>query len=183
MKATAFGSLCPRGLPTAIVLAVMVAVTGCGGRDDDAGQSATALEIAPGSTCSLDGMLLADFPGPKGQIRYADDPEVHWYCDTMELVSALVKPEQVRSVRGAWVQDMARADWEVPRGHWIDARKAFYVVGSRRHGSMGPTVATFSEEVAAGSFAEEYGGQVLRLEQIRPDMVDLSGGALHDKRM
>jgi copper chaperone NosL len=33
--------------------------------------SATPQEITVGTSCSLDGMTLADFPGPKGQIHYA----------------------------------------------------------------------------------------------------------------
>jgi copper chaperone NosL len=32
-------------------------------------------------------------------------------------------------------------------------------------------------------FATEYGGKVLRFTDIKADMVDLSGGALHDTRM
>ena len=52
-----------------------------------------------------------------------------------------------------YVQDMARADWERPRGHWIDATAAFYVKGSRKHGSMGPTLASFAQEADARAFA------------------------------
>ncbi len=48
---------------------------------------------------------------------------------------------------------------------------------------MGPTIASFSQEADATKFAAEYGGKVLRFADITPDMVDLSGGALHDTRM
>jgi copper chaperone NosL len=140
-------------------------------------------EIDPASTCDLDGMLLADYPGPKGQILYAGTAAPVFCCDTVELFSLLLKPEQVRPVRAAFVQDMARADWDQPRGHWIDAQAGFYVVGSRRHGSMGPTFASFAEEAAAAGFAREHGGKVLRFAEVTPEMADLSGGALHDTRM
>ena len=33
--------------------------------------TAQPIEITAGTACSLDGMILADFPGPKGQIHYA----------------------------------------------------------------------------------------------------------------
>jgi copper chaperone NosL len=48
---------------------------------------------------------------------------------------------------------------------------------------MGPTAASFAEEAAAQSFVQSYGGRLLRFADIKPEMVDLSGGALHDTRM
>jgi len=140
-------------------------------------------EIDPATTCDLDGMLLADYPGPKGQILYVGAAAPVFCCDTVELFSLLLKPEQVRAVRAAFVQDMARADWEQPRGHWIDAKAASYVVGSKRDGSMGPTFASFAEATAAAEFARQYGGKVLRFAEITTEMADLSGGAQHDMRM
>jgi len=89
----------------------------------------------------------------------------------------------VRAVRAVYVQDMGATDWNQPQGHWIDAKTALYVLGSKRHGSMGPTIASFAKEADARRFATEYGGKVLRFTDIKADMVDLSGGALHDTRM
>ena len=79
----------------------------------------------------------------------ASGPE--FFSDTVEMFNTLRRPEQVRVVKGAWVQDMAQADWELPRGHWTDARSAFYVRGSRRHGSMGPTLASFAQHLSLQS--------------------------------
>ncbi|MNT98586.1 NosL [compost metagenome] len=78
---------------------------------------------------------------------------------------------------------MGQADWNAPQGHWIDGKSAIYVVGGKRHGSMGPTIGSFAQEADAKKFAAEYGGKVLRFAEITPAMVDLSGGALHDTRM
>lgn len=158
-----------------------LSLLGCG-QSGDAASTAPA-EPGPQVSCSLDGMLLADYPGPKGQIRYAKVAEVQWFCDSMELLATLVAPEQVRPVLSAYVQDMALADWDQPQGHWIDARTAVYVLGSRRHGSMGPTAASFATEAGAQAFVQAHGGRAVRFAEIRPDLVDLSGGALHDTRM
>lgn len=157
-------------------------LAGCN-RTDDNGDAVKPQEIAAQSSCSLDGMLLSDYPGPKGQVIYKGDSQVNWFCDSVELLSTLLKPEQVRPVLAAHVQDMAKADWDKPVGHWINARQAVYVLGSKRHGSMGPTAASFADEAAAKAFATQWGGRVLRYAEIKPDMVDLSGGALHDTRM
>lgn len=144
---------------------------------------AVAADFGADASCALDGMVLAEYPGPKGQLLLAGQPQPEWYCDTLEILNALLRPEQVRTLRGAWVQDMARADWERPRGHWIDARQAQYVLGSRRRGSMGVTAAPFADDAAAQAFREQHGGRVLAFADIRAEMVDLSGGALHDTRM
>ena len=133
--------------------------------------------------CELDGMQLSDYPGPKAQLFYEGDAQPHWCCDTVEMFALLLKPEQVKRVAAVYVQDMALADWDQPRGHWIEARGAFYVVGSRRHGSMGPTVASFTSQEQAKAFAAQWGGSALPFSGVTPQMVDLTGGALHDSHM
>lgn len=159
-----------------------LALAGCG-RQDDASGPAAAANFDNAASCALDGMLLADYPGPKGQILVSGQAQPEWYCDTIELLNVMLRPEQLRKLRGAWVQDMARADWEQPRGHWIAASSAHYVLGSRRKGSMGATAASFADAAAAQAFAQQHGGRVLAFAELKPEMVDLSGGALHDTRM
>jgi len=141
------------------------------------------VEIDRSTSCELDGMLLADYPGPKAQVFYVGQDKPSFFCDTVELFSMLLAGEQVRVAKAIYVQDMGKTAWEHPEGHWIDARAAVYVVGSKRHGSMGPTIASFSQPADADKFAAEYGGKVLRFADIKPAMVDLSGGALHDTKM
>ena len=163
-----------------LMLAALASLAACGERSDSA---PAPLEIEAGSTCDLDGMLLADYPGPKAQIHFAGQAQPSWYCDTVEMLNTLLRPEQLKPVRAVFVQDMAKADWEQPRGHWFEARSGFYVLGSRRHGSMGPTAASFRSQADAQQFAAAHGGRVLAYAELRPEMVDLSGGALHDSRM
>lgn len=157
------------------------ALTGCG--QSSTSTAVAPLEISQGTSCALDGMLLADYPGPKAQIHYAGQAEPDFFCDTVEMFHIHLNPEQVRAVRGLFVQDMGRADWDEPRGHWIDAKNAYYVHGSKRRGSMGPTIASFALEADATTFSAEYGGKVYRFADITPDMVALDGGALHDSNM
>ena len=153
----------------------------CGKSDGPA--ALVPVDIDRSTSCSLDGMLLADYPGPKAQIHYADRPEPDFFCDTVEMFAVYLKPEQVRPVRALFVQDMGKADWNEPRDHWIDAKAAWYVHGSTRHGSMGPTIASFALEADAQKFAAEHGGKVLAFGDVTPDMATLDGGALHDKSM
>jgi copper chaperone NosL len=162
------------------VVVVGMSAAACG-RGNDA--PAAPIDIASGTSCALDGMLLGDYPGPKAQIHYAGQEAPDFFCDIVEMFNVYLEPEQVRDVRALFVQDMSRAEWDRPRGHWIDARSAFFVVGSRRHGSMGPTIASFAAEADARSFAAEYGGDVLPFTGVTADKVRLDGGALHDGMM
>lgn len=168
---------------TSFLFAALCAVAVLSACGDKAETAVVAVEIDPGTTCDLDGMLLADFPGPKAQIHFKGEAKPSFYCDTVEMFNTLLKPEQVKAIRAVLVQDMGKADWDQPRGNWFDARTGFYVLGSKRKGSMGPTIASFAQETDATAFAAKNGGRVLRFSDVKPDMVDLSGGALHDTKM
>lgn len=166
------------GIALAIVLSALLGAC-------DRTPEATAhgpVEITQDTHCSLDGMTLADYPGPKAQIHYAQgDPD--FFCDTVEMFAIYLRPEERRRVTAIYVHDMGRNDWDHPQGHWIDARTAFYVAGSRRRGSMGPTLASFAEEADAHAFAAAEGGTVLRFDDVTPNMVTLDGGVLKDRHM
>ncbi|HEX2492531.1 MAG TPA: nitrous oxide reductase accessory protein NosL [Steroidobacter sp.] len=140
------------------------------------------VKIGSDAYCSLDGMLLHDYPGPKAQLHYTQgQPDV--FCDTVEMFAVYLRPEEQKRVTALYVQDMGKTDWDHPLDHWIDARSAFYVSGSKRLGSMGPTLASFARETDARTFAAAEGGDVLRFADLTPDMVTLDGGVLKDKTM
>lgn len=170
------------GLALLASLGALGGLSACGDRAGDA-QAVAPVEIGASTTCELDGMLLVDYPGPKGQIHYAGAAAPVFFCDTVELFNTMLRPEQVRKVVAVYVQDMGKADWDQPRSNWMDAKSGFYVLGSKRHGSMGPTVASFAQESDAQKFAAQWGGKMLRYAEVKPEMVDLSGGALHDGKM
>lgn len=165
-------------LITAAALCFTAVTAGCNKVDTNV----TAIEIDRGTSCSLDGMILMDYPGPKAQIHY-DTGEPDYFCDTMEMFSIYLRPEQRKRVVALYTQDMGSTPWEQPTGHWIDAKSAYYVYDSKRLGAMGPTLASFAGEAAAQEFVRQYGGTVLRFGEVTLSMVALDGGANHDERM
>lgn len=171
-----------RQLLLAAALAPLAGLVACS-RGEAAATAAAPVDFDPASACDLDGMLLADYPGPKAQIHYVGAAAPVFFCDTVEMFAMLLRPEQARPVRAAYTQDMAVADWERPRGHWFDARTGFYVIGGKLRGSMGPTLASFATEAGAREFAGRHGGRVLAFAAITPEMADLRGGASHDSKM
>lgn len=166
--------------PTAALLLTASLLSAC---SQTADAPVAPKEIAQDTYCALDGMLLADYPGPKAQIHYEGTPAPDFFCDTMEMFSLLLKPEQARKVAAAYVQAMDQTDWNQPKGAWIDAKKAFYVVGSKKRGAMGPTIPSFATREGAQKFADTEGGKVHPFAEITADMARLDGGALHDQRM
>lgn len=144
----------------------------------DAAIKAAAQEPGADTACALDGMVLNDFPGSKAQIQYAEG-KPDYFCDLMELFAMLLQPENKRAVAGVFVQDMGKADWANPVGHWILAKDALYVVGSKKQGSMGPTFGAFASAEDAAAFARKEGGKVLPFNQITAEMLD-TRGALGD---
>ncbi|OWW21452.1 nitrous oxide reductase accessory protein NosL [Noviherbaspirillum denitrificans] len=174
MNATPIALLCK---PVLIALVALLAACG-----KEAAQLA-AVEPDQGTACALDGMVLKDYPGPKAQIHYKEGaPE--FFCDLVELFSMVLAPEQKRPVAGIFVQDMGKTDWAQPSGHWVDAKLAYYVVGSKKTGSMGPTFGSFSSLPDAEAFVAREGGTVKRFEQMTLDMVSQPGkGAAHEDKM
>lgn len=168
----------PSRARASLACALLLFVVACGTPQ----RTLTALEPTRATVCALDGMLLADFPGPKGQIQYEKgDPD--FFCDTFELLSIYLRPEQQKRIAAVFTQDMAKADWTTPAGNWIDARSAYYVFGSDMQGSMGPTAASFARAEDAQAFARQHGGKVVRLADITLEMVSLDGGVLRDQKM
>ncbi len=151
---------------------------GCTKQDD----AVKVVEINQGTSCSLDGMILADYPGPKGQIHY-DKGEPDFFCDTMEMFSIYLRPEQKKRVKALFTQDMGKTPWDQPKGNWIEAKSAYYVLDSKKSGSMGPTLGAFSRMEDAQAFVKQNGGKILKFDEVTINMVSLDGGAQHDERM
>lgn len=139
-------------------------------------------EIADSTVSVLDGMSLNEYPGPKAQIIYADG-QTDFFCDTMGLFSVYLRPEHDRKVSAIYVQDMGAADWQHPVGHWIDAKQAIYVIGSKKLGAMGQTFVSFASQSGAEQFAKSEGGKLYRFDQITIDMATTDGGVVKDMKM
>ncbi|RYV02434.1 nitrous oxide reductase accessory protein NosL [Shewanella sp. OPT22] len=127
-----------------------------------------AQSIHSGEECHLCGMIITNFPGPKGELYIKTSDKVKKFCSTRDMFSFLLDPEYKKQVKEVYVHDMSKSHWDKPDdSHFIDARKAFFVVGSSQTGAMGKTLASFSKKEDAEKFAQEFGGQVNTFEQIR----------------
>lgn len=133
--------------------------------------------IHAGDECHVCGMVITDFPGPKGEA--VEKGKVRKFCSTAEMLGWWLQPENRNLQAKLYVHDMGRSTWEQPDDKYlIDATSAYYVAGTHLKGSMGAVLATFANEADAKRLADEQGGRVLRFEEI--DQSVLQPAAMHD---
>ena len=126
------------------------------------------------------GMNVLEHPGPKGQIITASRIDPYWFTSVRDTVAFTLMPDQPRDIRAIYVSDMGAApSWEEPgAANWIDARKAFFVIESRKRSGMETDEAVpFGNHAAADAFVASNGGRVVSFDQIPKDYV-LGGDTL-----
>lgn len=161
-----------------VTAALMLGLAAC----NEAEQSEQLLEpvaFHSSDECHVCGMVISDFPGPKGQA--VEKGGVRKFCSTAEMLGWWLQPENRMLNAKLYVHDMGRSTWENPDDQYlIDATSAYYVVGTSLKGAMGVVLATFSDESAAKSLAAMHGGRVLRFEDIDQSVLQQSSGMSHD---
>jgi len=156
---------------TALFFIVMLAACSDNSVQKELVHKAVAMESS--DECHLCGMLITYFDGPKGEIfRKEQGEKVFKFCSTRDMFSYYLDPENKRNVRQILVHDMSKMPWgsdSIDDKHFIDAKVAWFVVGSEKTGAMGKTLASFSLETDAQAFAEEFGGKVLSFNEVNQD--------------
>ena len=107
-------------------------------------------------------MTVMHHSGPKGQIFLSDKTEPLWFTSVRDVIAFTLSPEEPRNIVAIYINDMSNADWDNPGvDNWIDANKAWYVIGSKKSGGMGaPEAIPFSTKENAEVFAKNEGGVV-----------------------
>ena len=153
------------------VIALLM-LSSCGKTPSDLKLAQQAMTIERGDECHLCGMIITGFSGPKGQLYKRGSEQNLKFCSTRDMFAYLLDPEHKHAIQTIYVHDMAVTPWNTPDDEfYIDARTALYVVGHRKKGAMGPTLASFSDQNIAKTFAEEFGGQVYQFEDINQQLL------------
>lgn len=119
-------------------------------------------------------MNIAEHGGPKGQIHLEGYPAPLFFAQTRDMVAYLKSPERDAKIIGVYVSDMGAApSWEQPGiTNWTLADGAHFVVGAKVAGGMGAQeVVPFKELDDAGTFAAQWGGQIMSLDAIPTEAV------------
>lgn len=132
-----------------------------------------AVAMESSDECHLCGMLITRFDGPKGEVfRKEQGDQVYKFCSTRDMFSYYLDPENQRNVSQMLVHDMSKMPWgsdSIDDKYFIDAKTAWYVMGSEKTGAMGATLASFSQQADAQAFAKEFGGKVISFKDINLD--------------
>jgi len=154
-------------LSLAMLLTFMV---GCGEQTEQQVMVQQAVKIEQADSCHLCGMTISGFPGPKGENFSSTTDSVNKFCSTRDLFGFILQPENKRQVKEVYVHDMSKAPWGQPNDeHFIDAKQAWFVIGSSKAGAMGQTLASFSMKSDAEVFVQEFGGQLYTFDEITLD--------------
>jgi len=158
-------------LKTLLALAVtLLFVMGCSDNKSIVSDG-TPENLTRSAVCLIDGMILVDHPGPKGQAIFKDGQH-HFFCDIKGLFSSLYDPNYKMKIKQAFVQDFGQREWSSYNDRWIDVESAFYVMDSKKFGAMGPTLVSYSKRADADAFAKEFGGSVVAFSEITEELFE-----------
>ncbi len=148
-------------------------LTACSNESIEQNAIRQAIAIEQGDECHLCGMLIKNFAGPKGELYQKHDTQIKKFCSTRDLFSYYLQPENIKQTEMLYVHNMAVTPWSHPSDEvFIDARDAWYVIGSTAKGAMGATLASFKTKEQAKAFAEMQGGKVIDFSMISIDLLN-----------
>lgn len=169
--------------PLLAALAMLLAsalAAGCGSDTAVAETPTQPVSVIPaqarGHYC---GMYLSEHAGPKGQIRVRDLAAPLWFTSIREVFSFLSAPDEPKAVTGVYVQDMGHRQTDGGFGPdaWIDARTAWYVIGSATPGpAEADDAVPFARRDQAEAFRAAHGGRVVSFAAM-PDTFVRAGSA------
>lgn len=136
------------------------------------------IEVPPAQTLTRDAsgyyclMTVVYHKGPKGQIILTDN-KVLWFTSVRDTIAFTLSPEEPKNIAAIYVNDMSNAEWDNPGAdNWIDAKKAWYVLGSNKVGGMdAPEAVPFATKAKAEQFAQEHSGEVHAFSAIPKDYI------------
>ena len=168
-----------RRLALLLTMLAGLALAACEDKSEVAAPAPQALtREAIGHYCN---MIVADHKGPKGQIFLSGEAAPIWFSSVRDTIAFTMLPDEPKNIAAIYVTDVGRASWDSPEPDtWIEARSAWYVIGSDRRGGMGaPEVVPFADKAAAARFAETHGGEVVAFTEI-PQTAILTAEAAHE---
>jgi copper chaperone NosL len=121
------------------------------------------------TTCSKCGMIIADYAGPHAQIVWKNGRH-SFYCDLFEIMPDILNNAESERIGAIYVQKGFPKKGTL--SGWVNAKKAIYVVNSRKLGSMGISYVPFKYIKNARTFQRKNGGKILRFSQINNEVLE-----------
>lgn len=154
-------------LAVAAPLAALAPSTAGAAAPGPAAAGAPAAHPAPGDKCPVCGMFVAKYPDWVSGVVFKDGTAA-WFDGAKDLFKFLQKPERYQpSRRAADVERILVTDYYTLGK--LDAKAAWYVIGSDVLGPMGTELVPFAREADAREFlADHKGTGLLRFADVGP---------------
>ncbi|QOC21920.1 nitrous oxide reductase accessory protein NosL [Wenzhouxiangella sp. AB-CW3] len=144
---------------------------GCGQQAEVGHDHCRVLTLTDEHECTLCGMTIVRFPGPKGQACLRDG-EMLPFCSTGDLISWAWQPESAPAIAALFMHDLSLTGWDDPSDeHWVRATEAWFVLGHDQRGAMGHAPAPFSVKQNAETFAGQHGGRIYTWDELDWDIM------------
>lgn len=133
-------------------------------------QAEPLTEIDKGSRCPVCGMFVAKYPNWLSQI-ILDNDTVLTFDGMKDLMVYYFHPEKYGDAGKDNLKEIWTKDYYSLK--WLDARQAFFVIGSDVYGPMGHEFIPFASQEAATSFLTDHRGtKILTFTEINQQLVE-----------
>ena len=134
------------------------------------GESLPPLSPAPGDKCPVCGMFVAKYPDWTAQVRF-EDRRTAFFDGAKDLFKYLLEIGSYHPGRTpADIAAVYVTDYYTLAP--VNAKEAFFVVGSDVYGPMGRELIAFSTSARAEEFMDDHKGQeIIRFDAVTADLL------------
>jgi nitrous oxide reductase accessory protein NosL len=126
--------------------------------------------ITKSERCPVCGMYPANYPKWHSQILFKDG-EHSSFDSPIEMFRFVHNMAKYDKHHGAADIGMIYVP-DAEKGSWLEARQAFFVIGSKARGPMGADLPAFASKESATDFINKSGGEMFTYQQVTPAMVE-----------
>ncbi len=158
----------------AALIAAVLALSLAGCKDEKTAAAPKPVDPTAESIAHFCNMPVLDHPGPKGEIFLKGKSEPVWFASVRDTIAFTKLPEEPKDIAAIYVSDMGKAaGWLKPEpGGWIEAKAAWFVLGSSYDGGMGGREAVpFARQEDAARFVARFGGHLARFGEVPEEYV------------
>ena len=133
-------------------------------KSDTKTQKKSSLIVPPDSRCPVCGMFTAKYPKWSALMQMEDGTK-HYFDGVKDMMKFYFSPTQFHHQK-APIKEIFVTDYYTLEA--LDAKKAFYVIGSNIYGPMGEELIPFKTKVDAQNFLDEHHGKkILTFDTIK----------------
>ena len=127
--------------------------------------------VPDNARCSVCGMFVAKYPNWLAQIHHDSPDETKFFDGVKDMMVFYFNPQKYGGPSRETIKSIFVKDYYSLK--WLEAKEAFYVVGSDVYGPMGHELIPFESKEAAESFSKDHHGKnILTFAEITSDLIE-----------